>query len=414
MVGVRPYVFFGYETMKVAPLPENEVARLEALYRYQILDTPPEKAFDELTQLIAYICRTPIALVGLIDANRQWLKSKIGLEVSETSREVAFCAHTILQRDVLIVPDTLADERFADNPFVTSDPNIRFYAGAPLITSEGFALGTLCAIDRVPRQLSLEQLEALKALSHQAAMQLELRRSLIELAAITADLQRVEAALRHQQEVSDRLLLNILPEPIAERMKQGEMTIADSFVEATVLFADIVDFTKLSVCIPPVELVSLLNQIFSAFDRLAEKHGLEKIKTIGDAYMVVGGLPLPRADHAEAVVEMALDMNREIARFTTKTGEAFSLRIGIDTGPVVAGAIGLKKFAYDLWGDTVNTASRIESLAMAGSIQVTATVYERLKDKYVFKERDAIEVKGKGKMKIYLLLGRKSASVVDR
>jgi len=212
--------------------------------------------------------------------------------------------------------------------------------------------------------------------------------------------------IRREREKSDRLLLSILPEPIAERLKQSPETIADSFAEVTVLFADIVGFTKLWSRISPVDLVELLNEIFSAFDRLAEKNKLEKIKTIGDAYMVVGGLPIPCENHAQAIAQMALDMQREIARFNLGNHEPFSIRIGINTGPVVAGVIGRNKFTYDLWGDTVNTASRMESHGIANSIQITEATYERIKDTFVVQKRGEIEVKGKGPMTTYLLLDR--------
>ncbi|MFQ5613065.1 MAG: adenylate/guanylate cyclase domain-containing protein [Anaerolineae bacterium] len=215
--------------------------------------------------------------------------------------------------------------------------------------------------------------------------------------------------LEAEREKSEELLLNILPRPIAERLKQGQNAIADSFAEATVLFADIVDFTRLSARVSPAELVELLDEIFSVFDRLAEQYGLEKIKTIGDAYMVVGGLPKPQPDHAGAIAEMALDMQGEIARFKGEQGQPFSLRIGINTGQVVAGVIGKKKFTYDLWGDTVNVASRMESHGLGGRIQVTPSTYERLRDKYRFEERGPIQVKGKGQMNTYFLVGRKVA-----
>ena len=215
-----------------------------------------------------------------------------------------------------------------------------------------------------------------------------------------------EEALRYQQECTEELLLNILPAPIAQRLKRAESTIADNFADVTVLFADLVNFTEISAEIPPTRLVDLLNKIFSEFDQLAEKHSLEKIKTIGDAYMVVGGLPTTRPDHAEAIAEMALDMQQQITRFKGVNGEPFRLRIGINTGPVIAGVIGTKKFTYDLWGDTVNVASRMESHGVAGCIQVTATTYERLKDKYVFEERGVTHIKGKGDMMTYWLMGR--------
>ncbi|MBE9126457.1 MULTISPECIES: adenylate/guanylate cyclase domain-containing protein [unclassified Coleofasciculus] len=219
--------------------------------------------------------------------------------------------------------------------------------------------------------------------------------------------KKTETALRQEQEKSEQLLLNILPEPIAERLKQEQCIIADDFPEVTVLFADIVGFTQLASSIHPIALLGLLNQIFSAFDRLCEQYSLEKIKTIGDAYMVVGGLPRAQPKHAEAIAAMALDMQATIAQFQSQTGETFSMRIGINTGPVVAGVIGIKKFSYDLWGDTVNTASRMESQGLPAHIQVTAATYERLKKNYQLQERGVIDVKGKGQMTTYFLLGKK-------
>ncbi|HEV8355074.1 MAG TPA: adenylate/guanylate cyclase domain-containing protein [bacterium] len=208
------------------------------------------------------------------------------------------------------------------------------------------------------------------------------------------------------QERSERLLLNVLPPPIAQRLKHNPSSIADAFADVTVLFADVVDFTKFSAGIAPQQLVALLNDIFTEFDALAERYGLEKIKTVGDAYMVVGGLPTPRADHVEAVAEMALQMAPAMERCSSRAGAPLQLRIGIHTGPVVAGVIGRKKFIYDLWGDTVNTASRMESHGLPGRIQVTEDVYIRLKDRYAFEARGSIEVKSKGRMPVYLLLGR--------
>jgi PAS domain S-box-containing protein len=264
----------------------------------------------------------------------------------------------------------------------------------------GNTVGVLC-LEHVgtPRHWKLEEQNFANYLAYMATLAMESRNR-----------KQAEEALLVEKEKSERLLRNILPSEIAFRLKHETDSIADHFADVTVLFADIVGFTKFSSCVSPIELVKLLNRIFSTFDLLAEKHGLEKIKTIGDAYMVVGGLPTPRPDHVEAVAEMALDMQREIAQFNAETGERLSIRVGINTGPVVAGVIGIKKFIYDLWGDTVNTASRMESHGISGCIQVTQATYERLRDNYLLEERGLIQVKGKGEMGVYLLIGKKSST----
>lgn len=514
--------------MQPAPLPSNEADRLKALQRYNILDTDAEEAFDDLTALASHICGTPIALISLVDSNRQWFKSRVGLDATETPRELAFCAHALLNpNEMLVVPNATEDERFAGNPLVTSNPNIRFYAGTPLVTPDGFPIGTLCAIDTVPRQLSPEQLEALRVLGRQVISQMELRINLVKLnravkrhkqveaklrasdeqivsflegitdaflaldphwlvtyanykaaklfdrkpeeifgkniwdelpAAVTAifheefhnvvakqvgisfeqyypplkrwfevrafpshdglsvffiditNRKKMQSDLRKEQKKTESLLLNILPEAIANKLKKEPGLIADKFENATILFADLVNFTQISTTMSATKLVYLLNEIFSTFDGLTEKHGLEKIKTIGDAYMVASGIPIQRSDHAEAIAEMAIDMLAAIKELNLKLNENFDLRIGINSGPVVAGVIGTKKFIYDLWGNAVNTASRMESHGIAGRIQVSIYTYNLLQDKYEFEERGLIEIKGKGEMQTYLLLGIKKST----
>lgn len=208
------------------------------------------------------------------------------------------------------------------------------------------------------------------------------------------------------QEQTEKLLLNILPQPIVELLQQKQQVIADSFADVSVLFADLVGFTDFAATKTPKELVEILNHIFSEFDRLSQRHGLEKIKTIGDAYMVVGGLPTPRSNHAEAIAQMALDMQAVIAKFNSQNQENFHLRIGINIGSVIAGVIGLTKFIYDLWGDAVNVASRMESTGIPGQIQVTDNVYDRLKDRFIFQKRGNILIKGKGEMTTYFLVAK--------
>ena len=227
---------------------------------------------------------------------------------------------------------------------------------------------------------------------------------MLELFARKNYIQQIQ--LEKERDRSERLLLNILPVSIAERLKQRQETIADGFAEVTVLFADIAGFTGMAATRSPREVVDLLNDIFSEFDLLCEKHGVEKIKTIGDAYMAAAGLPDHSPDHATAIVELALDMQDAVARRVVDGDGPISLRIGINTGPVVAGVIGMKKFIYDVWGDTVNTASRMESHGVAGGIQITEETYRKLKHAYRMEERGTLRIKGKGEMHTYLVAGR--------
>ena len=218
-----------------------------------------------------------------------------------------------------------------------------------------------------------------------------------------AERQAALEALDAEHARSEALLLNVLPRPIAERLKAGSGVIADAHPEVTVLFADLVGFSPLASRTPPAELVGLLDRVFSAFDDLADRHGLEKIKTIGDAYMVVGGVPESRPDHAEAVATMALEM---LVAVEAMDDDRIRVRIGIDTGPVVAGVIGRRKFAYDLWGDVVNTASRMEAQGLPDRIQVTPAVEARLRGHFRFESRGPIEVKGKGRISPFFLMER--------
>lgn len=202
-----------------AELPADESARLDALHRYEILDTVGEQAYDDITQVAAHIAQAPIALISLVDRDRQWFKSKIGLAVSETPREFAFCAHAILNpREPLVVPDARQDERFADNPLVTGEPNIRFYLGAPLVTSGDHALGTLCVIDRVPRQLTADQVKALAALSRQVVSQLELRRLAADLRRAVADRDLYLSQLENYQRELEEVTARVQEENLKDRL----------------------------------------------------------------------------------------------------------------------------------------------------------------------------------------------------
>jgi adenylate cyclase len=214
--------------------------------------------------------------------------------------------------------------------------------------------------------------------------------------------------LGDERERSEGLLLNVLPREIADRLKNGERTIADHYESASILFADLVGFTPLSNLLSPNEMVELLNEIYSHFDSLIEKYGLEKIRTIGDNYMVASGVPRPREDHAQALARLALEMNSYISSLAPVSDHKLSFRLGINSGPVIAGVIGHKKFAYDVWGDTVNTASRMESQGVPGKIQITEATYQLLKNDFDCDLQGPVMVKGKGEMKTWFLVGSKA------
>ena len=219
-------------------------------------------------------------------------------------------------------------------------------------------------------------------------------------------LQHEKELLNIEQMKTEKLMLNILPKPIAERLKKGEKNISGSYPEVTILFSDLVGFTKMSSTKSPADLVKLLNDLFTRFDKRAEELGLEKIKTIGDAYMAVGGLPIPRSDHAIIAADMALGMYQDLTEFNQANGSDLQMRIGLNSGPVVAGVIGFTKFSYDLWGNTVNTASRMESTSAIGRVQITPATAEALTGHFILEERELIECKGLGPILTSFLVSR--------
>lgn len=237
--------------------------------------------------------------------------------------------------------------------------------------------------------------------------------NLVALAAVTVIVLTYFIRQRDRfQKRSDDLLHNILPDDVATRLKSDQTMIADDFRSASVLFADVVGFTPMSAHMSPYELVGLLNRVFTALDELVEKHGLEKIKTVGDEYMVASGVPRLRADHALAAAELALEIQARMEA-TEFDGRRLSLRIGINSGPVVAGIIGTHKFSYDIWGDTVNTASRMESEGVPGRIQLSAATHALIRDRYLCEPRGTIDVKGKGQLETYFLVGRLDGTAAD-
>lgn len=270
----------------------------------------------------------------------------------------------------------------------------------PLSLCLVLAAAVVVPTDVAPRA-SLSEWESRMVLASHVCGALYATLVLASHAAVFRDAAQRRIAAAHAR--ADKLLLNILPAPVAARLMKGSPATAESFADASVLFADLVGFTRLASSLVSNRLVELLNEIFTRFDALAAEHGLEKIKTIGDAYMVVGGLPVPSEGHASRMLRMATGMLRAVNDVATRHSLDLRLRIGVHLGPVTAGVIGQKKFAYDLWGDTVNVASRMESLGEPGRVHVSRAVYERLKDSFAFVGRRSVEVKGKGAMETWFL-----------
>jgi class 3 adenylate cyclase len=388
------------ETMTY-PLPENEAERLAAVDTYEIADTPPEVAYDDIAELAAQICGCPIGLINVIADTREWLKAKYGLppNVAYLPRGTA-CSTAICQNDLLTVPDMSRDDRFADHAVVKEAPHFRFYCGMPLINPEGYALGTVCVFDFEPRKLTFEQSESLRRLSGQTMAQLELRRKLIELSGARKELEAEKAR-------SDELLLNILPAKIADELKSGSEIEPRHYSSTTILFTDFKGFTRLAEASEPRTLVNDLNQYFSAFDEIMERHNMEKLKTIGDSYMCAGGLPEENRTHPVDACRAAIEIRDFMARVNSQREKmrlpAWELRIGLHTGPVMAGVVGKKKFTYDIWGDAVNIASRMESTGEPGRIALSESTYHHVKDQFECEHRGPIEIKNRGVMEAYFL-----------
>jgi adenylate cyclase len=390
-------------------IPANERARAEALTSYAILDTLPEIGFDEIAELAGQICDCPAALISFIDPSRQWMKAKYGLpaELSECPREISVCKVTICNNDILYVPDLLSDERFNTSPLVTDGLKLRFYCGVPLITQDGYALGTLCVVDFKSRELSFEQREALRRLSRQTMVHLELRRQLIERNEMLRQLELARDRAVAEKSESERLLLNILPPSIAAELKASQRVQPRFFDSASVIFIDFSGFTRIVETMEPASVIDQLDQHFTRFDDIVTRHRLEKLKTIGDAYLAVGGVPEPNRSHAMDAALCALQIMDHLAKLNRQREKlhlpAWVARIGINTGPVIAGVVGKHKFTYDIWGNTVNVAERVEAAGVPGRITISEATWHHIKGRFETEPRGAVEIKHKGLVNMFFL-----------
>jgi adenylate cyclase len=297
------------------------------------------------------------------------------------------------------------DERFADREMVAGDPHFRFYGGVPLINPDGYALGTLCVLDYQPRVIDARQVKALSCLARQAVAQLELRRKI-------AELKEIHRTLSAEKLQAESLLHNILPRSIAEELKTFGRVQPRYYASATILFTDFQGFTRMTERIEPRALIEELHEHFSTFDDIVARHRVEKVKTIGDAYMCVAGLPQQTNRHASDACDAALDIRDYIARTNidrSKLGlPCWNIRIGIHTGGVIAGVVGKKKFNYDIWGDAVNTAALMEAHAEPGQILLSDSTFGRLHDEFEVAFRNQINTAKKRHVPCYVLKARKN------
>jgi class 3 adenylate cyclase len=388
------------------PVPENERDRLAALDAYDVIGTPPEMDFDEIAEMAGHICGCPVAVVNLVADKWEWYKGKFGIpEEVNCEPRGGICSTTVCSNDLLIVPDLTKDDRFAGRDFVKGEPYMRFYAGAPMINPDGYALGSLCVLDFQPREIDADQQEALRCLTRQAVAQLELRRKV-------AELDGMRRTLIEEKKKAEDLLRNILPESIAEELKAYGRVQPQYYDSATILFTDFKGFTRLTERLEPRALIEELNGHFSAFDDIVARHGLEKLKTIGDAYMCAAGLPEPTKTHALDACAAALDIRDHMARANKARDKMrlprWDIRIGLHTGGVIAGVVGKNKFTYDIWGDAVNVAALMEAHAEPGQIVLSERTLARVRDRFDTDARGEIETGKKGRIRCHVLNGRKT------
>jgi len=391
------------------PTPDNEIERNEALRSYKIMHSQPETAFDEISSIAAQICDCPVAYVSFIEDDQFWFKSKYGLpeEFEGCPREIAFCSVTVCGSDIVLVPNLAKDEYFKDFSFVLEPPHFAFYCAMPLVTPDGFAIGTICVMDMKPRELNFEQQESLRRLAHQTMAQLEYRRRIIELDQAMHELDNAHSALAKEKARADNLLTTILPQTIAQELLDNDKVAPRFFNDATILFADIVGFTIFAEKADPAMLIAMLNSYFSEFDSVMEQFGLEKLKTIGDAYMAVSGVPKSNRLHCQntclAALSMQIVADKKKAERQKLRLPFFEFRIGINSGPVIAGLVGRKRFTYDIWGDAVNVAARLEAHSETGRINVSDRVYHQMAPYFEFEGQGSIDVKNKAPMAMYFL-----------
>ncbi len=407
--------------MEIATLPYEELkqekARIAALHSHNILDTEGEEEYDRIVKVASYICGTPISLISLVDTDRQWFKSRKGMEAQETSRDVSFCAHAIKQDGVMEVPDAAEDDRFRDNPLVTGDPNIRFYAGTPLVTSDGHKLGTLCVIDRVPRTLTLEQKECLENLSRQVMDQMILRQQKRKLIELNSNLLKDLQTKLEQQDKVLHLFLRFVPEQVvAKHLLSTDSNFDDAEAKhMTVMFCDIRGYTSIVEHLKPQQAVSILRSYYTILSEVISTYNGMVNQYVGDEIFATFGSPFCPEGYEKNAVLCALEMVNQLKALNEEckayTNIPIKVGIGIHSGEVVTGTLGSKnKIEYSVTGDSVNTGKRIESLTQGhvNKVLISQPIYEKVKDVVEVAEWPSVSLKGKSEnLKVYEVLRKK-------
>lgn len=395
-------------------VPDNDAERVDALARYEILDTDPEIDYDDITELAAKLTGCHASYIGFFDDKRLWLKAKYGLPptLTERPRELTLCAPTICQTDLVMIPDMTQNPRYADLPTVKNPPHARFYCAMPLINPDGFALGTLCVWDSEAKELEPEGQQHIRRLARQVLTRLELRRRIIELHRKQEDLLAAAETARSAIEHKEQLIRELFPDPIATRVLADEPVETRFYAFASVLFVDFEDFTKIAESLEPRVLIEQLNDYFAIFDQIVESYGLEKIKTIGDAYLAVAGVPREVPDHALRATRAALDINRAMDKLNDKRKklalQEWPIRIGIHSGSLIAGVSGGKRITYDVWGDGVNLAKRMQENCEPGKINISEATVGLISSAFETQGRGFLEAKNKGPVRMYYVLGPRS------
>jgi adenylate cyclase len=398
-----------------AARPPDEAARRLALLGLNILDTPAEARFDQIIYLAKLIFGVPIAYIAFVDEERQWIKARIGTIAQENHRDISFCGHAILSDQIMIVPDASQDYRFATNPLVLGEPFVRFYAGQPLKSPDGFRVGTICIVDRVPREISDQQIKIMRQLGRMAEREFAIRdKSQLQVDILMAkqqleksdlELKRAIDDLSTEKQNSEALLRNIFPGGVADELRHHGRVKAVAHDQVSVLFSDFCGFTAVAASYSASELVEELNRCFCFFDSLCSRHGVEKLKTIGDGYMCVGRMS---GDPVKAGLDL-LCFAREILAFVharKRELEAigrryWDIRIGIHSGPVVAGVVGTKRMAYDIWGNTVNVAARIEQTSETGRINMSRDFRDLVGERVAVEPRGILSVRNSDPVEMF-------------